>query len=200
MRVISGKYKGKNIEGFNINGTRPTMDRVKESLFGTIQNYVRESVALDLFAGSGSLGIEALSNGAKRCYFVDNGYEIKKILKRNLTGIEGSVFIDSDYQKALTDFKNKDIQFDIIFLDPPYFEHLINNSIKLIKEYNLLAPNGIIICEFVDEKINDLAIKSVSRTVYNIAFSIGIVVVFTVGAMLGIKFIVTGVEEKGKFV
>lgn len=166
MRVISGKYKGKNIEGFNINGTRPTMDRVKESLFGTIQNYVRESVALDLFAGSGSLGIEALSNGAKRCYFVDNGYEIKKILKRNLTGIEGSVFIDSDYQKALTDFKNKDIQFDIIFLDPPYFEHLINNSIKLIKEYNLLAPNGIIICEFVDEKINDYGYELIKDKKY----------------------------------
>ena len=88
MRVISGKYKGKNFEGFNINGTRPTMDRVKESLFGTIQNYLKDSIALDLFAGSGSLGIEALSNGAKTCYFVDNGREIKKILQKNLVGIE----------------------------------------------------------------------------------------------------------------
>ena len=69
MRVISGKYKGKNIMGFNIMGTRPTMDRVKESMFGMIQNNIKNSVCLDLFAGSGSLGIEALSNGAKMCYF-----------------------------------------------------------------------------------------------------------------------------------
>lgn len=166
MRVISGKYKGKNIEGFNINGTRPTMDRVKESLFGTIQNYVKDSIVLDLFAGSGSLGIEALSNGAKSCYFVDNGREIKKILQHNLTGIEGSVFVDSDYQKALASFKAKNIQFDIIFLDPPYYEHLINNAVKLIKEYNLLAPKGIIICEFVDEKINDYGYELIKDKKY----------------------------------
>lgn len=166
MRVISGKYKGKNIEGFNINGTRPTMDRVKESLFGTIQNYVKDSIVLDLFAGSGSLGIEALSNGAKSCYFVDNGREIKKILQYNLTGIEGSVFVDSDYQKALASFKAKNIQFDIIFLDPPYYEHLINNAVKLIKEYNLLAPKGIIICEFVDEEINDYGYELIKDKKY----------------------------------
>lgn len=166
MRVISGKYKGKNIEGFNINGTRPTMDRVKESLFGTIQNYVKDSIVLDLFAGSGSLGIEALSNGAKSCYFVDNGREIKKILQHNLTGIEGSVFVDSDYQKSLASFKAKNIQFDIIFLDPPYYEHLINNAVKLIKEYNLLAPKGIIICEFVDEEINDYGYELIKDKKY----------------------------------
>lgn len=166
MRVISGKYKGKNIEGFNINGTRPTMDRVKESLFGTIQNYVKDSIVLDLFAGSGSLGIEALSNGAKSCYFVDNGREIKKILQQNLTGIEGSVFVDSDYQNALASFKTKNIQFDIIFLDPPYYEHLINNAVKLIKEYNLLAPKGIIICEFVDEEINDYGYELIKDKKY----------------------------------
>ena len=62
MRVISGKYKGKNLIGFDIDGTRPTMDRVKESLFGMIQNSVKDSIVLDLFAGSGSLGIEAISN------------------------------------------------------------------------------------------------------------------------------------------
>ena len=72
MRVISGKYKGKNLIGFNIDGTRPTMDRVKESLFGMIQNHIKNSVVLDLFAGSGSLGIEAISNGAAKCYFIDN--------------------------------------------------------------------------------------------------------------------------------
>ena len=71
MKVISGIYKGRNIEGFYVDGTRPTMDRVKESLFSTIQNYIKDSVVLDLFAGSGNLGIEALSEGAKEAYLVD---------------------------------------------------------------------------------------------------------------------------------
>ena len=82
MRVISGKYKGKNLIGFDIDGTRPTMDRVKESLFGIIQNYIKDSVVLDLFAGSGSLGIEALSNGASTCYFFDNNIELVNIIKK----------------------------------------------------------------------------------------------------------------------
>ena len=72
MRVISGKYKGLEIKGHDIMGTRPTMDRVKESIFSTIQFEIRDAVVLDLFAGSGNLGIEAISNGAEKCYFVDN--------------------------------------------------------------------------------------------------------------------------------
>ena len=79
MRVISGKYRGKNLLGFNIDGTRPTMDRVKESLFATIQINIKDSIVLDLFAGSGSLGIEALSNGASKCYFNDINKECIKI-------------------------------------------------------------------------------------------------------------------------
>ena len=84
MRVISGALKGRNIEGYNIDGTRPTMDRVKESVFGTIQNYVPNSIVLDLFAGSGNLGIEAISNGASKCYFVDNNIEAIKVIKKNI--------------------------------------------------------------------------------------------------------------------
>jgi len=155
MRVISGKYKGKKLDGYNVVGTRPTMDRVKESLFGIIQTYIKDSVALDLFAGSGGLGIELLSNGGKMCYFVDNGREIKKILQANLKGVDGTIFIDSDYKAALENFKNKKIKFDLIFLDPPYHEHLINRSIELIKEYDLLNVNGIIVCEYVNESITD---------------------------------------------
>ena len=88
MRVISGKYKGINLDGFNIEGTRPTMDRVKESMFAMIQGSIKNSICLDLFAGSGSLGIEALSNGAKYCYFIDNSNDIYKILKANLAKIK----------------------------------------------------------------------------------------------------------------
>ena len=71
MKIISGEFKGRTIKGFDIDGTRPTMDRVKESLFGTIQNNVPSSVVLDLFAGTGNLGFEALSNRASFCYFND---------------------------------------------------------------------------------------------------------------------------------
>ena len=87
MRIISGKYKGKIIEGFDIQGTRPTQDRVKESMFAMIQNDILESTCLDLFAGSGSLGIEAISNGNQKTYFVDNNLECVSILKRNLKDI-----------------------------------------------------------------------------------------------------------------
>ena len=76
MRVISGYLKGRNILGYNIPGTRPTMDRVKESMFASIQDYIDNSTVLDLFCGTGSLGIEALSMGSNKCYFVDNGKEI----------------------------------------------------------------------------------------------------------------------------
>ena len=75
MKVISGIYKGRNILGFDLDGTRPTMDRVKESLFGMIQNNIPNSICLDLFAGSGNLGIEALSEGANFCYFCDSNHK-----------------------------------------------------------------------------------------------------------------------------
>lgn len=151
MRVISGKYKGKQLQGFDIEGTRPTMDRVKESLFAMIQNEVKDSICLDLFAGSGSLGIEALSNGASKCYFVDKHKEIGQILKNNLKNIENSILIQKDYKDALKEFQN--VKFDIIFLDPPYQMNLINPSIELILKYDLLKEDGIIVCEYETEEI-----------------------------------------------
>ena len=149
MRIISGKYKGKNIIGFNIDGTRPTMDRVKESLFGIIQNKLEDASCLDLFAGSGSLGIEALSNNAKSCYFVDNNKEVIKTLKENLKNINEEYYIiQNDYEKALININQK---FDIIFLDPPYKYNLIDKALKLILEYDLLNEDGIIVCEYENE-------------------------------------------------
>ena len=84
MRVISGTLKGRNIEGFNLDGTRPTMDRVKESLFASIQNYIEGATILDLFAGSGNLGIEAISNGSDFVYFCDKNSEAVKVINKNL--------------------------------------------------------------------------------------------------------------------
>ena len=157
MRVISGKYKGTFLDGFDIAGTRPTMDRVKESMFAMIQTNLKNSVCLDLFAGSGSLGIEALSNGAKYCYFVDNSADIYKILKNNLSKFCANNYqaIFKNYKQALNDFKNNNIKFDIIILDPPYKLNLINDIIIYIYENDLLNKNGIIMCEYENEVVKN---------------------------------------------
>ena len=146
MKIISGKYKGRNIEGFTIDGTRPTMDRVKESLFAMIQNYIKDSNILDLFSGSGNLGIEALSEGAKHAVLVDYNFKAIKVINSNLKtiGIDNVNVLNMDYKKAIESIDEK---FDIIFLDPPYKTNYIEESIKLITKYNILSNEGIIICE-----------------------------------------------------
>ena len=150
MRVISGLYKGRNIEGFDIDGTRPTQDRVKESVFGSIQDYIDDSTVLDLFSGSGNLAIESLSNGASKAYLVDNSKDAINIINKNINDIkvENAYVIKDDYMNALNYFKNNNIKFDIIFLDPPYKDDYIDNSIKYLLENNMINKNGIIVCEF----------------------------------------------------
>ncbi len=146
MKIISGKYKGRNIEGFMIDGTRPTMDRVKESLFAMIQNYINESNILDLFSGSGNLAIESLSEGAKSITLVDSNYKAIKVINNNLKniGIDNAKVLNMDYKKAIETLKEK---FDIIFLDPPYKTNYIEEAIKLITKYDILSNEGIIVCE-----------------------------------------------------
>jgi len=154
VRIISGKYKGRNIEGYNITGTRPTMDRVKESLIGMIQNKIKNSTCLDLFAGSGSVGLEFLSNGANTCYFVDNNKKVIDTIKLNINKMkidEKYYLILNDFYKALKNFKEQNVKFDIIFLDPPYQNHYIKECLKLIVEYNLINKEGLIICEYETE-------------------------------------------------
>ena len=167
MRVISGKYKGKNLIGFDIDGTRPTMDRVKESLFASIQNKISDSIVLDLFAGSGSLGIEALSNGARECYFIDNNIELINIIKKNTISITEKIHImKSDYKNALELFKNSKIKFDIIFLDPPYKLNLINDCLNGIIDYNLLNDSGIVVCEYENENIDNNRFEIIKNKKY----------------------------------
>ena len=144
------------LDGFNVDGTRPTMDRVKESLFAMIQDNITNSRCLDLFAGSGSLGIEALSNGASFCYFVDNNAEILNILKGNLNKIKDSNYkvLHSHYKNALKYFSDNNVKFDLIFLDPPYKLNLINGILDFIYSNDLLNDDGIIVCEFETENLN----------------------------------------------
>lgn len=150
MKIISGKYKGMILDGYNILGTRPTMDRVKESMMATIMPKIANSVCLDLFAGSGSIGIELLSNDAKTCYFIDNNNKVIEVLKKNINKlkIDNAIIYKDDYKKFL---ENTNTKFDIIFLDPPYKLNLINNALDLISKLDLLNEKGIIICEYEDE-------------------------------------------------
>lgn len=155
MRVISGKYKGRIIDGYDIEGTRPTQDRVKESLFAIIQNELYDSVVLDLFSGSGNLGIEALSNGARECFFVDINSKCCDIIKKNIKDIDNCHVLNFDYKKALDYFYNNNIKFDLIFLDPPYSLNCLDNIIETIIKYNLLNSDGLIICEYENDNFKD---------------------------------------------
>lgn len=152
MRVISGTAKGtvlKTPEGLT---TRPTTDRVKEAMFSIIQFDLPGAVVLDLFGGTGQLGIEALSRGAKRAVFVDAADSACKLIKENVnkTKMEAqSQVIRSDYLSFLKNCKDR---YDIILLDPPYIEVFLENSLNLITEIDILQTNGIIVTERPVEK------------------------------------------------
>ncbi len=147
MRVITGKAKGivlKTPDGLQ---TRPTSDRVKEALCSIIQFDIPGAAVLDLFAGTGQLGIEALSRGAARAVFVDAAANACKLIEENIrrTKLEAqSRVIKSDYLSFLRTTKEK---FDIILLDPPYAEVFLENALKLITEIDILQSGGIIITE-----------------------------------------------------
>jgi len=157
MKVISGILKGRNIKGYNIEGTRPTMDRVKESLFASINGYIKDSVVLDLFAGSGNLGIEAISNGCSKCYFVDNNRECIRVINDNINNFnisDKSIVIKNDYRKSLDYFRDNGIKFDLILVDPPYDYMVINEIMDIVYSYELLNDGGIIVLEY---RLDDLS-------------------------------------------
>ena len=151
MRIISGKYKGRVLKGYTLKGTRPTMDRVKESLFATINEYVNNSVCLDLFAGSGALGIEALSMGAREVIFVDKEYIACKTIKSNLEMLDANTnttVLNMDYLKALERLYPK--KFDLIFLDPPYKTDYLEKALEKIEELKLITDTSLVILESDD--------------------------------------------------
>lgn len=147
MRVISGKYKGRKLEAPEGMGVRPTTDKVREAIFDIIMNEVYGSVFCDLFAGSGAMGIEALSRGASFCYFCDSDRDSLRLVRTNISYVgakEKSRVIAGDYKKAL---RRIDRKVDIFFIDPPYQAGLYESCLSQIEILDLLSDDGIIIAE-----------------------------------------------------
>ena len=150
MRIITGDFKGRRLEMPEGKDIRPTTEKVKEAIFSIIAGNVPGAVCVDLFAGTGNLGLEALSRGAEKCYFADNSRESLNLIKRNIAmckAEEWSVVIPGDFERVLARLGERGEKIDIFFLDPPYREGLYEKCFELIREYDLLAEEGIIIAE-----------------------------------------------------
>ena len=148
MRVISGSAKGLNLKTIEGNSTRPTRDMVKEALFSILMSQIQNSNFLDLFAGSGAIGIEALSRGAQFCMFIDYNPACIKVIKENIKKAKFNDFskvYNTDYKKAIS--KLDEESFDIIYIDPPYNKEMGIDAIQLISEKNILTNGGIIVLE-----------------------------------------------------
>ena len=151
MRVISGSARGTKLHSIEDINTRPTLDRVKESLFNILQQDITEDTrVLDLFAGSGAVGIEFLSRGANTVIFSDSSPQAVNMINQNLekTHLQPKAKIyQNDFRKVLTRLEQEHQKFDIIFLDPPYKDDIAIQSLEQIQKYMLLQEDGIIIIE-----------------------------------------------------
>lgn len=151
-RVISGKYRGIHLETLKGDLTRPTTDKVKEALFSIIQNRVPDGVFLDLFSGSGQIGIEALSRGASEVILVEQSLKAISVIRNNISKTRitsGISVMKSDVFRALEDSAVAGKKFDVIFMDPPYAEAVafMKKAGKIISEHELLNEDGIFVCE-----------------------------------------------------
>lgn len=153
MRVITGTARGRRLGELEGMDTRPTYDRVKEAMFNIIQFDIEGRQVLDLFAGTGQLGIECLSRGAKHCTFVDQRRDCVKLVKENLQRCdlsEGGRVVQGD---AIGFLNTTQEQYHLIFLDPPYDTGLLDAALKKIAVIDIVAENGIIVCESRTEKV-----------------------------------------------
>lgn len=150
MRVIAGEYRGRRLDRIEGMDIRPTSDKVKESLFNILGDAVIDCVFLDLFGGTGGIGIEALSRGAKHVVFIDANIKSIKVLKGNLEhlNIKDNVEVfNTDYSTAISKLYKNRKEFDIIFIDPPYSAGMAQNALKEIDAHPILAQTGLIIVE-----------------------------------------------------
>ena len=145
MRVISGKYRSRVLTQVSSDKTRETKDRVKESMFNSINTHLPEANVLDLFAGSGSLGIEALSRGSKFCDFCDKEKQAINALRENVLNLHIEEHSGIHYMDYLSFLEKTYHEYDVILLDPPYKLDVIDDIIKTIARKKLLSPDGIIV-------------------------------------------------------
>lgn len=156
MRIITGKARGSKLISPPTIETRPTLDRIKEAMFNILSNkiIIEDSIVLDLFAGTGSLGLEAASRGAIKCHLIDKGMETFPCLKQNVDKLHfGDIctIYNKDSYEMLEDFNKYNEKFNLIFIDPPYAKEMIPPAIETIDEYNLLIENGLIVTK-IDTK------------------------------------------------
>ena len=154
VRITSGEWKNRNLQVPGIDGLRPTSERVRETLFNWLMPSIQKSVCLDLFAGSGSLGFEALSRGAKHCTFVEKSKLAFRQIRTTRTSL--NAFNSEVYNCDAIDFLNsvRNHNFNLVFLDPPFSDDYLISSIESIDEYQLVSRGGYIYIEF--NKNNDL--------------------------------------------
>ncbi|MCY6959484.1 16S rRNA (guanine(966)-N(2))-methyltransferase RsmD [Clostridium brassicae] len=148
MRIIAGKAKGRTILPPDGMQTRPTLDRVKENIFNIIQNRTLDAVIIDVFAGTGSLGLEAASRGAKECYLVDKHPTTFQRLKKNVESLKFEDFcscLNMDSYDALREVSRRGKVFDLIFIDPPYAKEMIPPAMEIVFEKKLLRKDGLIV-------------------------------------------------------
>ena len=158
MRVVAGKYRGKNLASPKDDRVRPTTTRIKETLFNVLQGYSQDAVVLDLFAGSGALGIECISRGAKEVVFVDNSKDSIELVRKNLQGIDGNFkVVNSDFSGVLRNAYVTGKKFDMIFVDPPYASGLGELALGLIFDLDLLADGGVVVFEHGAEKTYEVS-------------------------------------------
>lgn len=150
MRVVSGKARGTKLFSPKNNLVRPTTDRIKESLFNVIQPIKQESTVLDLFAGAGGIGIEFISRGSSKVYFVDNSKDSINIIKKNIEKCkfeDYSQVIYSDYERAIEEVRRNSTEIDYVFIDPPYGVYDLGRVVSSILSADILSGDGMIIIE-----------------------------------------------------
>ena len=166
MRIISGKARGTKLYTLEGTNTRPTLDRVKESVFNILQSKLEDAVVLDLFAGSGAIGIEALSRGASKAILCDKSKEAIEIIKKNIEKThmnEKAQIFNLDYETCLEKVKNE--KFDIIYIDPPYETDYIYKALQKIKALNITKEESLIIIETDDEQRIEKEIQNINKEI-----------------------------------
>ncbi len=164
MRIISGKYRGRKLFELDDQPIRPTLDRVKETMFDIIQFEIAGSRVLDLFAGTGALGIECISRGAEEVSFCDVNPKCIRLLKQNLEGLKldcPPVIYTGGWQEALSAVRQR--KADLVFLDPPFKSNVYYDVLKRISDLSVMTDNGIVVCEHPLETVLPASVGKLTK-------------------------------------